>query len=82
MERNHLSVNLLYFAVVASLIIIFLFLTLGSIVLGEKSLTYDEPQHFRYGEQILELNSERFIDSKMPFPFLNAYAEKQRISPQ
>jgi hypothetical protein len=48
MERNHLTRDLPYYTIVASLIIVFLFLTLGSIVLGEKSLTYDEPQHFRY----------------------------------
>jgi hypothetical protein len=36
------------------------------------SLTYDEPAHFQYGMQILQGNSERFDDSKMPFSALNA----------
>jgi len=37
-----------------------------------QSLTYDEPNHLRYGEQILAGNSDRFDDSKMPFSVLNA----------
>ncbi len=37
-----------------------------------KSLTYDEPGHRRYGLQILDLNSDRFDDSKMPISALNA----------
>ena len=37
-----------------------------------KSLTYDEPNHHRYGLQILNLNSDRFDDSKMPVSALNA----------
>jgi hypothetical protein len=37
-----------------------------------QSLTYDERLHFRYGMQILDLNSDRFDDSKMPFSALNA----------
>ncbi|MGH2625875.1 MAG: ArnT family glycosyltransferase, partial [Anaerolineales bacterium] len=36
------------------------------------SLTYDEPNHLRYGEQILVGDSDRFDDSKMPFSALNA----------
>ena len=37
------------------------------------SLTYDEPQHYRYGAQILiEHNAERFDDSKMPASTWNA----------
>ncbi len=35
-------------------------------------LTYDEPKHYQYGMQILELNSNRFDDSKMPFSAINA----------
>jgi hypothetical protein len=76
MERIHLSQNLLYLAIFVGLIGIFLFLTIGSVVIGQKSLTYDEPQHFRYGEQILELNSERFIDSTMPFSVLNVISSR------
>ncbi len=37
-----------------------------------KSLTYDEKRHYRYGYQILRLNSDRFEDSKMPFSAFNA----------
>jgi 4-amino-4-deoxy-L-arabinose transferase-like glycosyltransferase len=36
------------------------------------SVTYDEPAHFRYGEQILSGDATRFDDSKMPFSALNA----------
>ena len=54
-----------------ALAVVFLFLTLGSLLLGNKALTYDEPQHFKYGEQIYELNSDRFDDSKMPISVLN-----------
>ena len=36
------------------------------------TLTYDESKHYRYGVQILEGNSDRFDDSKMPFSALNA----------
>lgn len=38
------------------------------------SLTYDEPDHYRYGAQILALDATRFDDSKMPFSALNALA--------
>ncbi len=34
--------------------------------------TYDEPVHFLYGQNILNLDSTRFDDSKMPFAALNA----------
>jgi len=59
-----------YATLVLCLALLFLALTTCSI-LG-KSLTYDEPQHYRYGKQILRLNSDRFDDSKMPFSALNA----------
>lgn len=36
------------------------------------TLTYDESDHYRYGVQILEGNSDRFDDSKMPFSAINA----------
>ena len=36
------------------------------------SVTYDEPSHFRYGQQILAGDATRFDDSKMPFSALNA----------
>jgi hypothetical protein len=37
-----------------------------------ESLTYDEGGHFRYGDQILSLDADRFDNSKMPFSALNA----------
>jgi hypothetical protein len=37
-----------------------------------KSLTYDEPSHHKYGLQILNMNSDRFDDSKMPISALNS----------
>jgi len=40
------------------------------------TLTYDEADHLRYGMQILELNSNRFDDSKMPFSAINALPGK------
>ncbi len=57
-------------------IFVFLFLTLGSLLLGNKALTYDEPRHFRYGESIYELNSDRFDDSTMPISVLNVVPSK------
>lgn len=36
------------------------------------SVTYDEPRHFLYGQHILEGDSSRFDDSKMPVSALNA----------
>lgn len=68
------SNNLLHLFLFTTLAAIFLFLTTGSI--AHKTLTYDEPQHYRYGVQILNLNSDRFDDSKMPFSALNALASK------
>lgn len=37
-----------------------------------KSLTQDEPWHFRYGASILSGNSSRFVDGTMPITALNA----------
>ena len=36
------------------------------------TVTYDEPRHFLYGQNILHLDSNRFDDSKMPVSALNA----------
>src|SRR5262245_32991183 len=36
------------------------------------TVTYDEPRHFLYGQNILHLDSTRFDDSKMPVSALNA----------
>jgi len=37
-----------------------------------KSYTYDEPRHLRYGQRLLEGNSDRFTDGTMPVSALNA----------
>lgn len=68
--------NKLFYVLFAFLIILFFFFTLGSILLGHLSLTYDEPQHFRYGELIYQLKSDRFDDSKMPVSVLNVIPSK------
>jgi 4-amino-4-deoxy-L-arabinose transferase-like glycosyltransferase len=41
-----------------------------------KSLTYDEPMHYRYGAQILDGDSDRFVDGTMPVSALNASLRK------
>ncbi len=55
------------------LILIFI---LNIVALRHKGLTYDEGAHYKYGMNILELNSDRFDDSKMPFSVLNAAPRK------
>lgn len=45
---------------------------LNILSIRHKSLTYDEPNNYRYGENILKLNSNRFEDSNMPFSCFNA----------
>jgi len=42
--------------------------------LRHKTLTADEPQHYRYGAQLLHGDARRFDDSKMPVSALNAAA--------
>jgi hypothetical protein len=37
-----------------------------------KTITINEPDHYRYGWQLLHFNSSRLDDSKMPFSMLNA----------
>ena len=56
------------------LLIFFLGINIGSIRF--KSFTTDEAKHYRYGENILNLDSDRFDDSKMPFSALNALPAK------
>lgn len=54
------------------LLILFLFFSL--VAVRNKSLTADEEKHYRYGSNILDLNSDRIEldDSKMPITALNA----------
>lgn len=56
------------------LLIVFLALNLGSI--RNKTFTTDEEKHYRYGMNILNGDSDRFDDSKMPFTALNALPAK------
>lgn len=55
----------------ACLLIIFFF-GLSAFSIRGKSLTYDEPYHYKYGLNLIHGNSTRFDDSKMPFSALNA----------
>jgi len=56
------------------LLAVFLAINIGSIRF--KSYTTDEHKHYRYGENILNGDSDRFDDSKMPFSALNALPAK------
>ena len=56
--------------------LMFIFLTLSILSVRGKSLTYDEPYHYRYGANILNGDSTRFDDSKMPFSAWNALPAK------
>lgn len=60
--------------IVTILLVMFFLFTLVSA--RNQTLTYDEDQHYRYGLQILNLDSTRFDDSKMPFSTLNALPGK------
>jgi len=53
-----------------------LIIALNVLGLYKKRLTYDEGAHYKYGMNILSLNSDRFDDSKMPFSTLNALPRK------
>lgn len=55
---------------VACLLLVMAALDIAS--LQHLSVTYDEPRHFQYGLNILEHDSTRFDDSKMPLSALNA----------
>jgi hypothetical protein len=61
-----------------SLLVLFLLISFLSV--RRLTLTYDEVDHYRYGFQILSLNSNRFDDSKMPFSALNALPAKVAMS--
>lgn len=60
--------------VVFALMLFFLGLSLFSAV--GKSLTVDEPYHYQYGMNLLNGDSNRFDDSKMPFSLWNALPAK------
>ena len=66
--------SLIHTLILGLLFCTFVLLCLSSIV--KKSLTLDESDHYRYGEQIFNLDSNRFDDSKMPFSVLNVLPVK------
>ncbi|MFH1219603.1 MAG: glycosyltransferase family 39 protein [Candidatus Eisenbacteria bacterium] len=43
-----------------------------ALTIREDSLTYDEPIHYKYGAQVLDGDSSRFVDGTMPVTALNA----------
>jgi hypothetical protein len=61
-------------AAVATLLLVFLIL--GALSVRGKTSTFDEPRHYRYGMNILDGDSDRFDDSKMPVSALNALPAK------
>lgn len=63
---------------VALAFVLFFFVISFSSIRG-KSLTYDEPYHYQYGVNILNGDSTRFDDSKMPVSVLNALPAKLAI---
>jgi hypothetical protein len=72
MPTLRISKNFLFYYLFSVLVIIFLFLTLGSSIIGRFSLTYDELDHFNYGSSVFHLISDRFgDDSKMPISVIN-----------
>lgn len=72
----HVSKNTLFIIFFSGLVLIFLFLTLGNILIGQQSLTYDEKSHYRYAELIYRLKPDRFDDSKMPVSVINVIPVK------
>ena len=58
----------------AMLLVTFVLIEVGS--LRRMTLTVDESAHYRYGWQILNFDSTRFDNSKMPFSALNALPGK------
>jgi hypothetical protein len=61
-------------AVAIALVVVIVLLNVLSV--RHKSLTQDEPLHFRYGLSILGGNAERFMDGTMPVSALNAIPQK------
>jgi hypothetical protein len=58
------------------LLVLLFFLIFNVLSVQGKARTYDEPKHYRYGVNILNGNSTRFDDSKMPFSAWNALPAK------
>lgn len=82
MKYPHVSKNLLFNVLLFTLIILFLFLTLGSIFIGHLSLTYDEPAHFNFAMDVYGGYTNTYsgeITSQMPFTILNILPVKLMI---
>ena len=73
-DHRHFNLDNLNGVMLLGLLLIFFLINIGSI--HHKSFTTDEAKHYRYGVNILNLDSDRFDDSKMPFSALNALPAK------
>ncbi|MBC8335158.1 MAG: glycosyltransferase family 39 protein [Anaerolineales bacterium] len=73
-KQSIIRIQILETALLSILLLFFLTINTGSI--QNKSYTADEFRHYRYGRNMLELNSSRFDDSKMPLSALNAIPKK------
>ena len=60
------------------LLAVFVALQVGSN--QHKTITINEPDHYRYGWQLLHFVSDRFDDSKMPFSMLNALPKRIAVA--
>jgi 4-amino-4-deoxy-L-arabinose transferase-like glycosyltransferase len=58
------------------LLVLFLFFVFNVLSVQGRTSTYDEHKHYRYGVNILNGDSTRFDDSKMPFSAWNALPAK------
>ena len=56
--------------------ILFFFVALGVLSVKGRTVTADEAWHYRYGMNLLNGNTDRFDDSKMPVTALNASPRK------
>ena len=63
--KNKITGNL------ALIILLGIFFVINIFSIRHLSITTDEPCHLSYGKQILQLNSERYIDGVMPISALN-----------
>jgi len=57
-------------------LILFIFFVFSALSVQGRDQTYDEPRHWKYGTNILNGDSTRFDDSKMPFSAWNALPAK------
>ena len=71
-----LDLNLAPMHTTALLVLLAFFVVFGVLSVGDKNLTTDESRHYRYGVNLLEGNTDRFDDSKMPFSAWNALPAK------